>query len=365
VCEEETEEMRLLFIFYIPSGGVETLNRQRCRALKERGVECHCLYLRPGTGMQNAHNIPTFITNDDAEIQRLVRNGNYTAIIVVSAYHLIPIVRQAPYHGIIIFEVQGFGLKEQARGAMTHAQPFVMPYTNALLNPKTPHISAIFRDLYPAVKQYEFNNCMDVKHFTYRVLPKKDFPIIAWLGRIEDNKNWSEFLRIGHQMAQRYPNLKLWMFEDHTLSTPEERDKFQKLAASLSLESRLVLRSNVPYTHMPEYFSMIGDSGGFMCSTSKSEGAPYAIIEAMSCRCPVLTTDSDGVRSSVVHNETGKYYTLGNVAEAIQQGIQLIEDQPLRAAIVNKAQQHVTTNFAPEPYCNHFLTMLRELGGNN
>ncbi|MDQ0919942.1 glycosyltransferase family 4 protein [Paenibacillus sp. V4I5] len=356
--------MRLLFIFYIPSGGVETLNRQRCRALKERGVECHCLYLRPGTGVQNAHNIPTFITNDEFEIQKIVRDGNYTAIIVVSAYYLIPIIRQTPYNGIIIFEVQGFGLKEQARGAMIHAKPFITPHTNALLNPKTPHIKALFRELYPTVNQYEFNNCMDVKHFTYRSLPKKDFPIIAWFGRIEDNKNWSEFLHIGHRLVQRYPTLKLWMFEDHTLSTPEERDKFQKLAVALSLENRLVLRSNVPYAHMPEYFSMIGDSGGFMCSTSKSEGAPYAIIEAMSCRCPVLTTDLDGVQSSVIHNVTGKYYTLGNIAEAVQQGVQIMEDKTLRATILNKAQQHIVTNFAPEPYCKQFLSMLSDLRGN-
>ncbi|WP_376768255.1 glycosyltransferase [Paenibacillus alginolyticus] len=46
--------------------------------------------------------------------------------------------------------------------------------------------------------------------------------------------------------------------------------------------------------------------GGSLYSTSKVEGAPYSILEAMSCRCPVLTSDSDGVSSAVIHNQTGK-----------------------------------------------------------
>lgn len=37
--------------------------------------------------------------------------------------------------------------------------------------------------------------------------------------------------------------------------------------------------SNVSNEHMADYFSMIGDSGVFLCSTSKVEGFGYAIVE--------------------------------------------------------------------------------------
>ncbi|MEC0298328.1 MULTISPECIES: glycosyltransferase [Peribacillus] len=36
------------------------------------------------------------------------------------------------------------------------------------------------------------------------------------------------------------------------------------------------------------------------------EVAPFALLEAMSCKCPVLTTDSDGEGSPIIHNQTGK-----------------------------------------------------------
>jgi glycosyltransferase involved in cell wall biosynthesis len=113
---------------------------------------------------------------------------------------------------------------------------------------------------------------------------------------------------------------------------------------------------------MANYFSMIGESGGFLCSTSKVEGAPYSLLEAMSCKCPVLTTDSDGVKSSIIHNQTGKYYTLGNVDEAVKEAKELIMDSQLREYIRVNALQHVKINFSPELYCANFIAMIRSLG---
>ncbi|MNN85230.1 UDP-D-galactose:(glucosyl)lipopolysaccharide-1,6-D-galactosyltransferase [compost metagenome] len=112
---------------------------------------------------------------------------------------------------------------------------------------------------------------------------------------------------------------------------------------------------------MQAYFSAIGDSGGFLCSTSKVEGAPYAILEAMSCRCPVLTTNSDGVSSSIYHNITGKYYNLGDIEHAVSEAIELMENTVLRDHIRAGAQFHVQNNFNMEQYGRNFVAMLQSL----
>lgn len=356
--------MKILFVFFVPSGGVETLNRLRCQALKKRGIVCHCLYFMHGAGMQNNNDTPTFITNEDQEIQNLVTQGRYTAIIVVSAYEFVQKLREFGYAGLIIFEVQGYGVMEAAHKELTKAAPYLLPHANALLNPKTPYISDIFSTLFPQMRKYEFNNCLDTKAFAYRSLPKKPFPIVAWIGRLEprDNKNWREFLYIGHRLLQHDPKIQLWMFEDANLASPEERAAFEHLVHVLQLEQHLFLHSNVPNNHMPDYFSMIGNSGGLYCCTSKSEGGPYAVLEAMSCRCPVLTTNSSGVRSSVLSHVTGVYYTLGNVGEAVYFALQLMRNHSLRQTIVDNAQKHVKAHFSIEQYCSHFISMLQDLG---
>lgn len=62
--------MNVLFVFYVPSGGVETLNRQRCKALKKYNINAHCLYYENRKKSINDHGTQTFVTNEDHEIKK-------------------------------------------------------------------------------------------------------------------------------------------------------------------------------------------------------------------------------------------------------------------------------------------------------
>ncbi|CAH0148675.1 D-inositol-3-phosphate glycosyltransferase [Peribacillus sp. Bi96] len=355
--------MNILFVFYVPSGGVETLNRQRFKALKEHDIHAHFLYYDNRRSFLNDHCAPTFITNDDAEIKKILEDGDYSAIVVVSDFQALPRFRSLGYKGKMIIEIQGYGPKNVAREVFTNAIRHVNAHADGFLNPKTPHIMQLLDELYPSFPTFSFNNCFDTNNFSYKPLPLDGFRKVAWIGRIEDNKNWSEFLKIGYQLINNHnPKIQLLMFEDPTLSDPEERMKFNKLIDRLRLSTKLTLHSNVPNSQMADYFSIIGDSGGFLCSTSKVEGAPYALLEAMSCRCPVLTTDSDGVRSSIIHNQTGKFYTLGNLDNAVKEAKELMNNQNLRESIRSNALEHVKTNFSPDLYARNFINMLESLG---
>ncbi|WP_191560579.1 glycosyltransferase family 4 protein [Metabacillus idriensis] len=355
--------MNILFVYYVPSGGVETLNRQRSTALKKHNINCHFLYYNKVRELVNNHNAPTFITNVDTEIKKIIDDGNYSAIIITSDYKSLARFRNLGYKGKLILEIQGLGPKHIAKLELTNAIPYVNNYGDGLLNPRTPHIMQLFDELFLSTPKYNFNNCFDYSNFTYKFLPVNDHPIIAWIGRIEDNKNWREFLGIGHQIiTQHNPYAKLYMFEDPTLSSPQEREAFNQQINLLNLKDNLTIFSNVPNYKMAELFSEIGDSKGFLCSTSKVEGAPYSLLEAMSCRCPVLTTDSDGVKSSIIHNKTGKYYTLGNISEGVKEAIELITDIRLRNSIRINALQHLKENFSQEQYCLNFIKMLNDLG---
>ncbi|MDF2927538.1 MAG: glycosyltransferase [Paenibacillaceae bacterium] len=353
--------MKILFVYYVPSGGVETLNRQRCRALRQYGIEGHCLYYQWGAGMQNNADYPVYVTTDDIAVKHVLDSHQFHAVIAVTDHLSFERYRLMGYRGKLLLEIQGYGPKHVAREQLTMAAPQINAYADGLLNPCTPHIDELFAELFPAKPRFRFNNCFDHRSFTYRSAPKLSHPVIGWLGRLEDNKNWREFLHIGHHLLSYYPDLEMWMFEDHTLSSPTEREQFIQLVSSLKLGKHLTLRSNVPHDQMQQYFSAIGDSGGFLCSTSKVEGAPYAILEAMSCRCPVLSTNSDGVSSSVYHNVTGKYYNLGDIAHAVTEARDLIENLSLREQIRAGAQFHLQNNFNPELYCVNFIAMLQSM----
>ncbi|WP_338044297.1 glycosyltransferase family 4 protein [Paenibacillus aceti] len=353
--------LNVLFVFFVPSGGMDSINRQRCQALRRYGIQADCLYYNWGAGMQNPSDFPIYITEDDYETKQILDRGNYQTIIVTTDHKCFERFRNLGYYGKFILEIQGYGPKEVARQKLTEAIPIVNTHASALLNPRTPHIAALFNELYPYIPHFNFNNCFDSDHFTYQPVYSPQHPIIAWVGRMEDNKNWREFLVIGHQLSHYYPDLELLMFEDINLSIPSEREQFMQIASYLNLHSRIRLLSNVPNSDMKYYFSTVGESGGFLISTSKVEGAPQSLLEAMSCRCPVLATDSDGVATSIIHNVTGKSYALGDIGQAIIEARDLIENHARREYIRDSAYHHIRTEFGIEQYCNNFIHMLHSI----
>ncbi|MCD1258094.1 glycosyltransferase [Paenibacillus athensensis] len=353
--------MNVLFVYYLPSGGVETLNRQRCLALRRQGVQGHCLYYRSGAGLQNASDIPIFITSQEQDMSVILQNGRYDAVIVISDYYALQRIRAAGYTGKLIFEIQGFGAKATARKELLTAQIYISSYADALLHPQTPHIGELLAELYPAVPTFAFPNSFDTAAFGYRALETPAYPIMAWIGRLEDNKNWREALQIATKLTRRFSAMQLWMFIDPLLSADSEKAAFTEQIERLGLGPHLQVFHNVKHADMMNFLSVVGDSGGFLCVTSKVEGAPYAVLEAMSCLCPVLTTDSDGVRSAIDHNRTGKYYALGDIDHAAAEAQELMLNAQLRQAIRQQALGHVQVVHHPDVYAYHFINMIHAL----
>ncbi len=357
--------MKLLFVYYLPSGGVETLNRQRCAALQKQGVECELLYLQHGEGRKNIVSIPVHITNHDSDIQTLLNRGNYDAVIVCSDHHFLTRLKKLGYSGKVIYEIQGLGSKSDADSWLSNAQVIITSNADALLFPKTQHLQELCSTYFPQKPKFSFHNSFDTKAFSYRILPKETNPILGWVGRLEPNKNWRGFIKVASELILHKPSIQLWMFEDATLSSAAERKKFQLLVDRYGLTNHLTVHSNIPNREMADYYSKIGDSGGFLCSTSKVEGFGYAIVEAISCRCPVLTTDSDGVRSFIIHNHTGKFFDENRPHHAVNEAIELMTNLDLREHIRVNGLKYIQTQLSPTRYYQNFFQMMNVLGVNN
>ncbi|WP_310830012.1 glycosyltransferase family 4 protein [Paenibacillus pedocola] len=350
--------MKVLFTFYVPSGGVETLNTLRCESLQREGIECHVLYLMPGSSNQNQPNYPVYIASGDEEIRTLLEKEHFDAIIVTSDYLLMERLRLLGYDGLLIYESQGLGRRSDAKDMIMDAVPYLRSYCNAVLIPPTDHLLELFISICPWLQRYIIPNIVDVQSFRFRPGEPPCDPVIAWVGRLETNKNWSEYLKIAHQIRRHKPNLHLWMFHDPGLASEEQKQLFHEELHALGLNDRLVVFTNIPNHVMPLYYSSIASSGGFLLSTSITEGFGYAVAEAVCCTCPVLSTDSDGVRSFIVHNYSGKFYPLGNVEAAVTEGLELMNNLELRSSIQSQGRMHMVSRFGSERYAQSFREML-------
>lgn len=101
--------MKILFMFTIPSGGMETLNRQRHLALKSVGIESHFLYRFEGSGIQNQLDAPIFVSNTESDWNTIITKNHYDYIIVSYDLILLKAVSQSGFNGKIIYDNQGIG----------------------------------------------------------------------------------------------------------------------------------------------------------------------------------------------------------------------------------------------------------------
>ncbi len=352
--------MKVLLSYILPSGGMDTLNRTRTEELRKQGVDCHLLYERYGAGLQNIATCPTHVTENDNEIRHLLSTESFQAVVVSSNFLLLEKFRLLGYTGSLIYEVQGLGTLEQAESVITEATPYILAYADALLYPPTSHLIHLL-SRFPTKLHFCFPNCLDTTKFQYREHTATPYPIIGWVGRLEPNKNWQECLEIVYRISLHESRLRLWFFEDSNLSLESERLAYLNAVKRLGLRKKIDIFSNIAHDQMADYLSIIGESNGLLLSTSIMEGFGYAVAEAISCRCPVLSTDSDGVRSFISHNVTGKFYPLGNFEQAVKESLELMRG-PLRESIRTQGRALMEKSFSPSTYATNFIGMLKYLG---
>ena len=98
------------------------------------------------------------------------------------------------------------------------------------------------------------------------------------------------------------------------------------------------------------------DATIYVCS-SKSEGHPKALIEAMGCGMPCLGTKSPGIENIISDKVTG-ILTNGD-ATGIREGIQcLLESPELREKVGRNASEFVRDNYALEKVAMRYREVL-------
>ncbi|WP_217594557.1 glycosyltransferase family 4 protein [Cohnella sp. GbtcB17] len=355
--------MRVLFSYLLPSGGMETLNRLRAEALIRHGVDCRLHYQLPGAGLQNnTSGVPIYVTNEDDGMRQLLQEGQFDAVVVSNDFFGLERMRRLGFAGTMLFEAQGLGTRQQAVEALLGGATWLRAYANGLVYPQTSHLIELFGGMFSDIPQFCFDNPLDVERFGYHPVPIHSSPIVGWVGRIEPNKNWRAYLQIGAELRRRGHDVHLWTFEDATLNQPEEQAAFERMASLSGLAPVIRRHSNVPNLVMSDYYSIIGDSGGLLASTSILEGFGYAVGEAMLCRCPVVAADSDGVRTFIEHSLTGLLYAQESLGVAADLAEALLLDAGFRERIRSDGRQRALARFAPGLYVANFVQMMRGFG---
>jgi colanic acid/amylovoran biosynthesis glycosyltransferase len=133
-----------------------------------------------------------------------------------------------------------------------------------------------------------------------------------------------------------------------------ERLRLERQIADLGLKREVRLLGHVDRAKVYELYRLVD----LVVLTSRSEGLPLTLMEAMSRGRVVLAPNITGIPELVVPGKTGFLYTAGSLTDFVAQ-VEKIQNDLSRLTVVQKnARQHVHTFFDQTTNLKNFISVL-------
>ncbi len=169
-----------------------------------------------------------------------------------------------------------------------------------------------------------------------------DLPVdrryIGILATLRDWKGHTYLFEALEQLAPRYPDLDLLVIGDGPY-----RDRLDLKLATLSIGERVRF---VGHQDHPEHWLPAVDV--FALPSYGDEGVSQAVMQAMACRLPVVTTPIGGMRDAVEHEVTGLFVPPRDAAALADALARLLDDVALRERLAEAAWQYAQQHFGRE-----------------
>jgi glycosyltransferase involved in cell wall biosynthesis len=190
----------------------------------------------------------------------------------------------------------------------------------------------------PADRVSLIYNGVDVARFE-QLPPRRDpaRPMILGVGRLHRQKDFSLFLEVAHEVIAKHPTAKFVI-----AGVGPEEELLKQRAAELGLGERL--RFAGPVSDLRELYSQ----ASVLLLTSKYEGTPMVVLEAMAAGIPVVAPALDGICEILRDGEEAELVT-GREQRSFADRILALLDDPSRAeAIATSARRKVRAEYSAE-----------------
>jgi glycosyltransferase involved in cell wall biosynthesis len=168
-------------------------------------------------------------------------------------------------------------------------------------------------------------------------------PVILGAGRLEKQKDFETLLR-AFRCVREVREARLVI-----LGKGSRKEKLKVLAQSLGVEEHVLLPGFVdnPFKYMAR-------ADVFVLS-SRFEGLPGVLIQAMAAGCPVVSTDCpSGPREILADGQHGPLVPVGD-EKALAEGIETVLDDPSSRETMKRAASRFSEEQSANEYINEML----------
>lgn len=353
--------MKLLFAYrYGALGGVPTQLINRLSWLRGNpGVSAEVLFARDyGAAGALARLCPVHLEPDGKRFAKLCAARRYDVIVVIDTEEYLEGLRDAGLEGRAVLEVHttvDSGLKYLERSWSPAGYVVPSEYSRGLLTRR--------HDLSPSLI-HVVPNIIDAAVF--HPVPMDtvaERPIVLWVGRIDEHKNWEGFLGTCALISMSSPDVDFWMVGGDT--APEELSMcLLETVEGLGLMRRFRWFPQIDYGAMPRLYSHVAESGGCALVTSKDESFGMSVVESLLSGCPVVSSAVGAIPELGEDRPWLRLYPFGEVdtaAELVRRT--LFEDRrAVRRALFGDLPG-LAERFSPATVGPRYLATLELLAG--
>ncbi|MEO6848710.1 MAG: glycosyltransferase [Chthoniobacterales bacterium] len=164
----------------------------------------------------------------------------------------------------------------------------------------------------------------------------QDAIVIGGVGRLHPQKNFSLFLDVAALLRDQ-TNVHFVI-----AGTGPEETMLRRKAVSLGLDKQIHFAGLV--SDMPDFYAALDG----LLLTSRYEGMPITVLEAMASGLFVVGSDLDGVKEVISDGVNGYLVNPNSAPDFVSRLNSLIASTDVRRTVGNAARRHVETHFAIE-----------------
>ncbi len=175
-------------------------------------------------------------------------------------------------------------------------------------------------------------------------------PVVGIVAALRPEKNHDLFLQSASLLVNEMPEARFVIVGDGP-----ERERLEELARVTKIEKFVHFLGSVQ--DIPGVLSMID----LFALTSHNEASPVSIMEALSCKRPVVATDVGSIDESVLEGETGFLVPAGNANEMFKRWRQILTDSELSAFLGAAGRSHIVKTCSLESMTEGYMSLIERL----
>lgn len=184
-------------------------------------------------------------------------------------------------------------------------------------------------------------------------------PVVAWIGRMDDLKNWRGFVSLAAEIAALGHACEFWL-----AGKPVEAgiaSEFQSLLRAQGILGSLRWFREYPHQRLPVWLDAVRDSGGIVVSTSRGESLGMTVAEAMARACPVVAPRSGPFSEFVSDEESGLLFDPDLPGDAARRVSRLLREPHLRRRLGSAARIAAVSHFSTARTMTALVSRLRKI----